>query len=164
MAFDHCGSCQPGQRYCGERCRAGARKASVRKAQIKYRGSAEGREAHNEEERERKARRAPERVGDQRCPEKGGDLREGVTAVDPVVTESPDARETPVVPVAPVVAAKKSEPVSWVLVAWPEVLEAARKRVGTEANCPYCGRCGRIERVVSPAEWRRMVGRGVAWG
>jgi hypothetical protein len=137
----------------------------VKRARAKYedRDSEEGQEAHRKEEKERRDRRALERVGDQRCPEEAGDVREGELATNPVVKEATDAQEAPAVPVAPVEAAKDPEPVSWVLVAWPEVLEASRERVGTEARCPYCGRHGRIERVVSPAEWRRTTSRGVAW-
>jgi hypothetical protein len=32
---------------------------------------------------------------------------------------------------------------------------AAHKRLGKQASCPFCGRRGRIVRVVSIDEWRR---------
>ena len=48
----------------------------------------------------------------------------------------------------------------WVLVAGPELLVEAGSRLGTEATCPFCGRRGRIVRVVSLEQWRRRTRRG----
>jgi hypothetical protein len=101
-----------------------------------------------------------ERVGDHRGPDIGVGIRESVRESTPVVTEARDEQESTVEGHG----CEVPEPVTWVLVAWPEVLEASRALVGTESGCRHCGRQGRIEEVLSTAEWRRRVGRGVAWG
>ena len=36
QAFDCCGSCEPGRRYCGNGCGMEARRESVRRAQARY--------------------------------------------------------------------------------------------------------------------------------
>ncbi len=66
----------------------------------------------------------------------------------------PDERPEPPVFARP---AEEQAPVEWLLVAWPELLDAARQRQGTCAVCPFCGRRGRIERVVSVEEWRQVL-------
>ena len=50
--------------------------------------------------------------------------------------------------------------VQWVLVASPGLLRAARGRLGSQASCPFCGRAGRIVRVVSLLQWCRRVRYG----
>lgn len=210
--FDRCSRCQAGRRYCGQLCASAARQESLRRARAKYqdRGSKEGREAHRLEERERRKRRAADRVGDQRGPEASGAVCVGELAVPAAITEArreqPDPRTSttvagpprsapqqvssvPVVwPAAGKLAAPaaitkarreqpeprastsaagrpRSEPppVSFVLVVVQLELQASLDRVGTQARCRFCQRQGRIERVVSAAQWRQMAGRGVAW-
>ena len=166
-SFDYCGSCQPGRRYCGEVCSAGARIASVRGAHAKYndRDSDEGQEVHRLEEADRRARRSAETVGDHRCHEKSGELRVRPSTAPHAVAETLDAALiNPVPPVSEASELRGGAPAperrEWLLVAWPEVLEAARRRQGTEASCPFCGRQGRIVEVISVTEWRRRSMRG----
>lgn len=62
-----------------------------------------------------------------------------------VAEESPDEPSSP--------KAKPVEPVEWVVVAWPEVLEEAKRLLGTEVGCPGCGRRGVVAAVVSRDDW-----------
>ena len=86
------------------------------------------------------------------------------------VTETIDA--TLANPVAPPVAEAPAlgngeggpNRIKWVLVAWPELLTAARRRQGTEASCPFCGRQGRIIEVISVEQWRERPRRGLGQG
>ena len=151
--FEYCGSCQPGRLYCCDECSEGAREESVRQAHANYndRESPEGMEAHRLEEKDRRDRRARERVGDHRCPEEIGELQVPALAATQAAAEVRD--------VTPKRAARAAV-VEWILVAWPEALEEAQRRLGTEATCPFCGRRGRIVRVVSIEQWRRRTRRG----
>lgn len=119
---------------------------------------------HCAEEADRRARRARELefVGDHRCPEEAVGLQvPSLTAQQFPFTQATDAQAgLPVAP-PPSLAAAEREPVEWILVASPELLAGARSREGTEASCPFCGRRGRIGRVVSLAEWKRWLRRGL---
>jgi hypothetical protein len=90
-------------------------------------------------------------VGDHRCPEEIGELQVPALAATQAAAEVRD--------VTPKRAARAAV-VEWILVAWPEALEEAQRRLGTEATCPFCGRRGRIVRVVSIEQWRRRTRRG----
>lgn len=163
--FEFCGSCQPGRVYCDADCSGNAREKSKSRARTKYaaRDSPEGLAAHALEEAERRARQAGlvrGSVGDQCLPQETAELQVPALVTPPVATEVPDARLEPAVLPLPV-AVVETEPVKWILVAWPEVLSDARLRLGTEATCPFCGRRGRIVRVISVNEWRRWVRRGL---
>lgn len=166
-AFDYCGSCQPGRRYCGDRCGAGARSASVRRAQARYndRASEEGRQAHRLEEADRRARRSAEVVGDHRCHGKSGELRALPSTAPHAVAEVFNAASVHPVSPPPVREPREGAPaperLEWVLVAWPELLGAARRRAGTEVRCPFCGRHGRVVEVISIDQWRRRPRRGL---
>jgi len=159
--FEYCGGCQPGRLYCGDKCSEIARLQSVRQAHDKYndRGSEEGLEVHRLEEQERRDRRAQEleresdetRVGDHRCHEEGSELQVPLLAVTPSAAEVLDVAFQ---------RAARAAVVEWVLVAGPELLAQARRRLGAEASCPFCGRRGRIVRVLSLDEWRRRPRRG----
>jgi len=169
--FDYCGSCQPGRCYCGDACSEAARLESTQRARTKYnaRDTAEGLEAHRLEEAERRERRARERVGDHRCIEEKGELKLDASAAHHAAVEASDDALVP--PASPsdldlgelVGLDKQRQPahcIEWVLVAWPEFLAAAQERQGTEATCSFCGRRGRIIRVVSLEHWRRRLRRG----
>jgi hypothetical protein len=147
--FDYCASCQPGRLYCCEECSEAARDQSVRAARAKYndRGTAEGLEWHRLEERERRARRAEERVGDHRCHEQTGELEVQASAARQAAEEACDA-----LPQCPAQASV----VEWTLVVPVDLLSEAEKRVGTMASCVFCGRHGRIVRAVSLEQWRRQ--------
>jgi len=162
-AFDYCGSCQPGRRYCGDVCAADARHASVRRAQSKYndRDSEEGQAVHRVEEADRRARRSADSVGDHRCREKSGELRARPSTAPHAVSETDAALISPAVIEAPELAGEPAlAHLGWILVAWPQLLAAARLRIGTEASCPFCGRQGRIDEVMSIERWRRRSRRG----
>jgi len=152
-SFDFCGSCQPGRRYCGDGCSADARHTSVRRAQSKYndRDSDEGQAVHRVEEADRRARRSADSVGDHRCREKSGELRVPPSTVLHAVWET-DA--------ALVKHSAVPARLEWILVAWPELLAAARRRLGTETSCPFCGRQGRVVEVMPIERWRRRSRRG----
>ena len=165
-AFDYCGSCQPGRVYCGENCSKPVRAVSVRGAQVRYnaRETEEGRRAHREEEQKRRGAKG---VGDHRCGAGVVELQGSPAAGRPGGEEINEARAQPV-PAGPAAAiaapaehAASEDAREWVLVAWPEVLEEARSRLGHEAACPFCGRSGRIVRVVAREEWRRRYHRRV---
>ena len=109
---------------------------------------------------------AAERVGDHRCHENSGELRVRPLTAPHAVLETLDAAlADPVVVPHPAVElvqlppdAKRAAPaggLTWVLVAWPELLAAAKQRVGSEARCPFCRRQGRIIEVISLERWRR---------
>jgi len=168
--FDYCGSCQPGRIYGDAMCGAAAREESKRRARSKYaaRGTEEGLAAHALEESDRRDRQAKARegsVGDQRLPQETGELRVSALVTPYVATEVRDARLEPAVTPLPAVVGEAApvemEPFEWILVAWPEVLATARRRLGTEASCPFCGRRGRIVRVVTLHEWQRWIRRGL---
>ena len=94
------------------------------------------------------------RVGDHRCHEGASGLQMASSAAP----ASPSAAEVldvaPVVECAPTLRASGAAVVEWVLVASVELLATAQGRLGAEAVCPFCGRRGRIVRVVSIKEWR----------
>lgn len=139
----------------------------MRGAHTRYndRGSDEGQQVHRAEEADRRARRSAETVGDHRCHEKSGELRVRPSTAPHAVAETIDA---PLInPVVPVIepselrgVAPASERLEWILVAWPELLEAASRRRSTEASCPFCGRQGRIVEVISVDQWRHRSRRG----
>ena len=150
--FDYCGSCQPGRLYCDDECSEAARAESVQEAHAKFndRESPEGREIHRLEEKERRDRQAGARVGDQRCSEETGELEVPASVANQSAAEARDAKPE---------RAARAAVVEWILVATPELLEQAQERLGTEATCPFCGRRGRIVRVVSLDQWRRRTCR-----
>jgi hypothetical protein len=226
QVFEHCG-CEPGRRYCGEKCSAEARSESAREARDTYnaRDTEEGLATHAAEEAARRERirekqrpgpgtaqeltttdsqgrpaspcdagakplptasasapepleagtaviaRMPEagadtaghlsaRVGDQRCAWRLDDLQRVSWTAPYAVAEAGDA--PPVVPMPPSLSAREERgPGEWILVVPPELLGAARRREGALATCPFCGRCGRIRRVVSSDQWRRWIRRGL---
>lgn len=43
----------------------------------------------------------------------------------------------------------------WTMVAWPDLLAAARERLGTLVACPVCGRSGIVTEVATLDEWYR---------
>ena len=173
--FDYCGICQPGRLYDGEACSRAAREESARAARAKYndRESEEGREAHRLEEAARRERLAKERVGDHRLQVLADGLQVPALAAHQAAAEvrddtlmapaDPQTLGTPE-PFAgsaePQVGVASPVPTEWTLVAWPKLLSAAGRRLGTEASCPFCGRRGRIVRVVSLDDWRRRVRYG----
>lgn len=226
--FEHCGSCEPGRLYCGQRCSEAARAESERAARDAYnaRDTAEGRELHRLEEKARRAQRAedakkigresahadgvrarapgsdvdgsaapvqearqpsrqeegcasPEapapfgapatlqemagfdgRVGDHRCAVPGAGLDVASLAGQSAAREVANVSAAPISALPePVVGEDRH--VEWVLVAWPGLLSAARKREGAEAYCPLCGRRGRIVRVVCLEDWRRWLRHGL---
>lgn len=141
----------------------------MRRAQSKYndRDSNEGQEAHRLEEAERRARHAVRSVGDHRCHEKTRELRVRPSTAPHAVMEIIDASPVSPVPPPPVETLEPQpcapanelcevpEPqLAWVLVAWPEMLDTASRRQGTEASCLFCGRQGRIVEVISVEQWR----------
>ncbi len=106
-------------------------------------------------------------VGDRRCVgQKGDQQRSSVTAPNAVVEDS-DAtsnKQTDFAPLPPVFlspAREEPEPIEWILVVPPDLLGAAQQRAGTDATCPFCGRRGRIRRVVSSEQWRRWIRYGL---
>jgi hypothetical protein len=162
--------------YCGVACSRSAREESVRRAHVKFndRDCEEGREVHRLEEADRRERRARERVGDHRLHDVIGRLKVPTSAAHQAAVEASDA--TLVAPVgslnleAPKACGVSAEPqagdapapapTEWILVAWPGLLLAARRRLGANASCPFCGRHGRIARVVSLDRWRRQIRYG----
>ncbi len=168
--FDYCGSCQPGRRYCGDVCSAAALIASQRRARRKHnaRDTEEGREVHRAEEAERRARRARERVGDNSCAAKTGGVQEPASTTQDVTAEANDDVLIPldslsVLDTAERIGLEREPPVravEWVLVAWPELSVAAHRRQDTRSTCPFCGRQGRIVRVVSLDHWRQRLRHG----
>lgn len=171
ITVDYCGSCQPGRLYCRDGCSEIAREESVRLAHVKFndRGSEEGLEVHRLEEQERRDRRTKEskepedpeeceteaaHVGDHRCHEETSELQVPSSAVTKLAAEIlDDASPRPA-------RAARAAIVEWVLVAAPQLLAGARNRLGSEAICPFCGRRGRVVRVVSLEQWRRRPRRG----
>ena len=106
-------------------------------------------------------------MGDRRCPPTASQVHQAELATPDL---APEARDEPqaesTLDSAPEAGceaqalagpAEEQAPVEWLLVAWPELLETARLRQGTWAVCPFCGRRGRIEQVVSVEEWRRVL-------
>lgn len=114
------------------------------------------------------AERVSLRVGDHRCFDGTNDVALVKTAADQTAAEArnvtlfssnrPSAlEEAHFEEHAP---EPEGHTIEWVLVAWPELLEAAREREGRQATCSFCGRSGRIVRVVSLDEWRRRLRYG----
>lgn len=107
------------------------------------------------------------RVGDRRCVGQQDDRqRSSVTAPNAVVEDSDvtSSKQTDFAPLPPVSlspAREEPEPIEWILVVPPDLLGAAQQRAGTEAICPFCGRRGRIRRVVSSEQWRRWIRYGL---
>jgi hypothetical protein len=157
---------------------------SARKARDTYnaRDTEEGRLVHCAEEADRRVRRARELVGDHRCREEvvglqqpsftaqqfplleTTDAQSGLPAPPPSLLAAepePVAERPHATPLPSARTAAEPEAIEWVLVAWPELLSVARRREGTEASCPFCGRRGRIGRVVSLDEWRRWLRHGL---
>lgn len=105
----------------------------------------------------------PVRVGDQRCAGPLEDRQRASPTASYAVAEVRDA--PPVAPLPPVQtlspAREERGPVEWTLVVPRELLGAARRREGTLATCSFCGRRGRIRRVVSTEQWQRWIRRGL---
>ena len=133
----------------------------MRRAQSKYndRDSDEGQAVHRVEEADRRARRSADSVGDHRCREKSGELRARPSTAPLAVSET-DAALVSTVIEAPELGEPALGRLEWILVAWPELLAAARLRLGTETSCPFCGRQGRVGEVISIERWRRRSRRG----
>lgn len=144
VAFLYCRSREPGRRYCDD-CAAPAQREREQKARKTYRDSAEGIEQHRDEEEERRERRQLESVGDRRLDVAEGQLQAVSTAV-PYTRTGEENRDEP--------DRERGEQVEWLLVAWPELLEEARGLLGTQVDCPGCGRRGVVVRVVSLDDWR----------
>jgi hypothetical protein len=140
--FWYCRSREPGRLYC-EACVEPAAEERIHRAQSKYRKSAEGLEQHRDEEAERRERQR-ERVGDRRLEGEGEQLQ-GPSTTSPMRS---DEEESPDEPNSP-----EAEPVEWVVVAWPGVLEEAKQLLGTELECRGCGRLGVVVAVVSRDDW-----------
>lgn|GEM_PF-6295272 len=99
----------------------------------------------------------PVRVGDQRC---AGPLEDRQRASPTASYAVAEVRDAP--PVAPLPPVQTLSPaVEWTLVVPRELLGAARRREGTLATCSFCGRRGRIRRVVSTEQWQRWIRRGL---
>lgn len=161
-----CRACGFNRRYCGEVCAALARAKSVRAAQLAYRHSVAGQEQHRDEERERRARRRQERVGDHilRPVARAGSVG-GVQAPKAIVSAAappvPDsARRAP----TPARAPASLRPVPPKLAHWRLVVGhglAARaqelRQHRTPVRCACCGRWGRVVAVLIRAElgWAR---------
>jgi len=148
--FECCRSCQPGRVYC-EPCSVVAQREREREAHKTYRNSAEGRRQHHDEEHRRRKRRREEQKGgrDRRTDEGGTELQVTPKAGAEAFEE---ARGGPL----PELGA-----VEWVVLAWPGLQAAARRLEGAEATCPFCGRSGRVARVVTLEQWQRE--RCVGW-
>jgi len=103
------------------------------------------------------------RVGDQRCAWQPDGLLMPSPTASPAEAEARDAPSSTPSPVAepPLLALDEREPVEWILVVPSELLRAARRRAGTVAMCPFCGRWGRVGRVVSTEQWQRWIRRGL---
>jgi hypothetical protein len=86
-----------------------------------------------------------------------------MAAIVAVVETSDAPANSPLDAVAPPIVAMAANDGgrTWVLVAWPELLEAARSRLGSEAMCPFCLRRGRIVQVVALEQWRHRLRHGV---
>jgi hypothetical protein len=128
-SFLYCRRCEPGRRYC-EACSGAARKERERKARQTYRSSKEGREQHRDEE---ERRREKIRMGDRRSNVEGHRLQ-----MPRSESERADAR---------------SKSADWWIVAWPGLVAAAGRMLGTWVVCPSCGCHGRILRVISLDDW-----------
>ncbi len=61
LVFFLCSHCYSGHKYCCNECRTAARRKSARKAQRKYRQTAEGKKAHSEAEKRRRMGRSKEK-------------------------------------------------------------------------------------------------------
>ena len=161
------GAPSPGRLYCGEACS----EESSRRTR-----SEDSREAHRlvEADRCEQRARARERVGNHRIQDQMGRLQVPASAAYQPAAEASDAAlvapaDPPTLcapkPYAPGTGPRAGAPApastEWVLVAWPGLLRAARRRLGTKASCPFCGRHGRIARVVSLDHWRRRVRYGL---
>jgi len=162
-----CCSCQPGRRYC-MKCSPAAQEDRERRARQSYRQSEEGRAQHRDEEAARRARRRG--VGDRRPPAPEIPVQvEEAAAGGPEAGRIGDAepgfgsgsageavsRSACGPPPAEQRALLGHRPVEWVLVARPGQLERGRELLGTEVECPWCGRRGRVWCVVAIAEVQR---------
>ncbi len=58
-----CRSCDRGQRYCSDKCRAGARRRQVREAAQRYQRTRHGAEKHRRRQRDYRARSRPRPAG-----------------------------------------------------------------------------------------------------
>lgn len=154
LPFEHCRVCEPGRLYCIECSPIAARERERKSHREYYRGSHEGRKQHHDEEHRRRKRRREERKAgeggrDRRCGGLEGRLQVLPTAAR-IAAEEPSGDRA------------DSAPVEWTLVAWPGLLAAAQRLLGTERACPFCKRTGRVARVIALEQWRRRrVPRGV---
>ena len=92
--FAVCESCERGQVYCDRRCALEARRDGLRAIRSRYRRSPEGKQAHREQERQRRQRRRgdarpSESVGDQGSPPR---LQTATIERAPVVPQPPSIR------------------------------------------------------------------------
>lgn len=139
QAFEYCHSREPGRLYCFD-CAPIAKQERKQRARRKYRRSEEGQKQHCDEESERRERLRD--VGDRRCMPQATriDTRATTAAYETAVEEFGDGARNDF---------------EWVLVAWPEVLAAAKQLLGSQIMCRCCGRLGRVSEVLELAEWRR---------
>jgi hypothetical protein len=162
-----CCSCQPGRRYC-TRCSPEARAEREQRARRSYRQTEDGRAQHRDEEAARRERQSG--VGDRRPPaaefpvqveEAAEGPEAGRTGEDEPMLGSEDtgeaeARSACGPPPAERRALLGPRLVEWVLVARPGQLERGRELLGTEVECPWCGRRGRVACVITPAAVQRL--------
>lgn len=66
-----------------------------------------------------------------------------------------DGLPVPVEVADAVVSKPDSIPVQWLLVAWPGLLAAAIRLMGTQLSCPCCGRSGPVVRAIDAAAWHQ---------
>jgi hypothetical protein len=182
--LQQCRGCEPGRRYCLS-CSPLACRERGRRAHKTYYGSVDGRRQHHREEHERRKRRRREarRQGfeggrDRRCTGLEGRLQV-ISAASRVAAEEPSdeeragerqgVEETSAVDAwtpgkAHRGASREVGSVEWTVVAWPGFLAAARRVLGTEVACPFCGRRGVVRRVLALDQWRCLGGaRGQRW-
>lgn len=100
-------------------------------------------------------------VGDQRCSGQPDVIQRPSLTAPFAVTEASNAPVTSPLPFTQSSLPARVEPefLAWVLVVPPELRRAARRQEGAVASCPFCGRRGRIRRVVSTEQWRRWIRR-----
>jgi hypothetical protein len=171
--FQHCRGCEPGRLYCLA-CSPLASRERQRRAHETYYDSVEGRQQHHHEEHERRKRRrgetkqkAMEGGRDRRCALPEGRLQV-VASASSQAAEEPSGEPIPEHRSVDRTSASgngsREEPsgepgrepasVEWTVVAWPGLLAAARRLLGTEVTCPLCGRRGIVKRVLALDQWK----------
>ena len=153
------------RQYCEAKCTKAARVESCGRAKAKdrkkTRGTPEGRERHNREVREYRAKKrrqrveAGERVGDQLSrPIEAPRMVAGMTHEPPEpLSATASAVQPAAAPVSSPSAAQPA-PVSWTVIAVPRLAALAREWLESARVicCACCGRPGRVTRVVVKSE------------